>query len=193
MVLEKFAKLIPGDTYKKKLFFWNLIQYVFMRIFMIALSPFKTNPIIWWVYMVTTEFFTNDGHIYGDFVYIFRGTDIRGVIWWFSILAMVLLSYLWAYRKRKVAKYLRAGSYLVTLISYIFWTVFFIWGEGYVNTGWARKIAEGYDYAGWARKIAAYNYNPFVILMGVISLSAMWFGVIISNGYLIYRGWREED
>jgi hypothetical protein len=178
MILSRFAKLLPGKTYKKKLFYWNLIQYVFMWVCIIIFSPFQSNPIMWWIYITTAEFFTNDGHVYGDFGYIFTGMEIRGIIWVFSILAMVVLSYLWAYRNSNIAKYLRTTSYLITLISYIIWTLFFTWREDY-------------DYGVWAKIIVAYNYNPLVILMAITSLSAMWFGVVISNGYLIYKGWKE--
>jgi len=184
MILDRFARPIPGDTYKKKLCYWNIVQFICYWVCFIVFSPFQANPIMWSVYMLTTEFFTNDGHVYGDIVYILTGREIRGIIWIFTILAMIVLSYLWAFRKNNVAKFLRTGSYMVTLTSYVIWTLFFTGGF----PGGPR-----YDYAGWASRIVAYRYNPLVILMAIISLSAMWFGVIVSNGYLIYKGWREES
>ncbi len=179
MILHRFARLIPGDTYRKKLYYWNLIQYIFMWVSLILFSPFQANPIMWWIYITTTEFFTSDGHIYGDFGYILTGMEIRGIIWIFTMFAMIVLSYLWASRNSRAAKYMRTGSYMVTLVSYMIWTVFFTWDPRY-------------DYAVWAGNIARYNYSPLVILMAIISLSAMWFGVIVSNGYLIYKGWKEK-
>lgn len=184
MILDWFAGKLRGDTYKKKLYYWNLIQYLMSwvnAIFIVPLAAF--GPLGWYIYITMTEFFSNDGHIYGDFAYLLTGQEIRAFVWIFSMLFVVVLSYFWAYRNSRAAKHLRTASYLVTLISYIIWTLFFTW-------------AENYDYAVWADYIVEYGEYPtllpIVVLLAIIALSIMWFGVIVSNGYLIYKGWKED-
>lgn len=69
-----------------------------------------TGPIGWYNYLTVTEFFINDGYIYGNFAYLFKGLEIRALIWIFSILFVVLLSYSWAFYFSKKAKYARTIS-----------------------------------------------------------------------------------
>lgn len=180
MILGWFAEKVPGDTYRKKLYYWNLIQYIMSWVNAIFIVPLQAfGPVGWYIYITVTEFFTNDGHIYGDFAYLATGQEIRALVWIFSMLFVVVLSYLWAFRGSRRAGYARTISYLITLGSYVGWTLFFTW-------------AEGYDYAVWANYIVLYEYNPLVILLAAIALLIMWFGVIISNGYLIYKSWKAD-
>lgn len=184
MILKRFATLIPGKTYKKKLYYWNWIQYIVSVWIALLIYPIQVNPIGWWIYITVVEFFTPDTHIYGDLAYILTGQEIRWFVWVPTILIGIGLVYLWAYKNNKIAKYLRIGSWVFTLLFYLIWTLFFYWREDY-------------DYAVWAGFITTYwSASPIlgliVFVMAIISLSAMWFGVIISNGYLIYKGWKED-
>jgi len=182
MILGRFAKLVPGDTYKKKLFYWNLIQYVgywtWILVAVLIGRPIA-NPILWWVDVTVSEFLSNDGHIWGDLASMFIRLDLRGIVWAFSMFAVVVLSYLWAYRHSRAARCLRTGSYLVTLLMYLIWTIFFTWDPRY-------------DYYVWAKIIISYNFSLIVILMAFVAIVSMWFGVIISNGYLIFKSWKER-
>lgn len=180
--LEKFANILPGDTYTKKLFYWNLIQYIaawVMALFLLPLRDAGVGGVLgWYVFLVFNELLTNDGHIYGDLAYIITGLEIRAFVWIFSMLAVVILSYLWGFKNSKKAKYIRTATWAFTLLFYLVWTIFF-------------PMRPDYDYAVWANYIVLYEYNPLVIFLAGFSIFIMWFGVIISSGYLIYKGWKE--
>jgi len=180
-VLHKFASILPGKTYAKKLFFWNLIQFPVGTTIYFILIPFNANVVVAWLNVALTEFFNADVHIWGDFVWLFTGIDLRGILWVFVVFPLFLvITYLWAFRDNKIAKYVRSTSYLISLSAYLIWTIFFTWDARY-------------DYAIWAMFIRAYDYMPLAFLMVAIAISCMWFGVIISNGYLIYKAWKEKE
>lgn len=177
-ILRWFARRLPGDTYPKKLTYWNLIQYIMAWIsaFMVPLRE-SGNPVAWYLVMIHNVFFTNDGHIYGDLAYVFTGQEIRAYVWIFSMLFVVVLSYYWGWKHNKNAKYLRTASWGFTLFWYLIWTFFFYWRPDY-------------DYAVWWNYIVAYNFNPLVILLAAFYFFLEFFGVLISSGYLIYKSWK---
>lgn len=193
MILNRFAKLLPGETYKKKLFYWNLIQtvgywlffyvvwYPLVRPAIEAISKGGTIENWFWFFfgLPVSEFLSNDGHVWGDLFWIFTGVDLRGIIWMFSMPAITILSYLWAHRNSRIAKYLRTFSYLVALSAYLIYTIFFTWDPRY-------------DYFIWLAIIYIWNWAWWVIVIAIVTVAMMWFGVIVSNGYLIWKAWKEE-
>lgn len=117
MIIDRFAKKLPGDTYKKKLYFWNWVQYIVSVWVNILIIPIQAHPIGWWIYITVVEFFTPDTHIYGDLAYLSTGSEIRWFVWVPTILIGIGVVYLWAYKNSKIAKYIRTVSWAFTLFS----------------------------------------------------------------------------
>jgi hypothetical protein len=186
MTLNIFFRLIPGGTYKKKLFYWNLTQYVGYHTwtFLLSMLVLSAVPEILkgWIMLTIQVLLTTDTHVYSDFIFLFTTQETRtewiGFGFVFTMLIAPVLSYFWAFRNSKKAKYLRTISYLIALSAYSIYTIFFTWDPRY-------------EYGIWRDLIIKSNYNPMFILMAMVEISFMWFGVIISNGYLIWKSWKE--
>lgn len=200
--VEKIKKLEP----KKKLFYWDLIRTILFFLIISTLGwkwkmvqkviyseetlrafqqigvPLVGSPAtmadwsFYWFYLGVGNFMANDGHIWGDMVYVLSGQTIdpRMLIWIFSIPAIVFLDYLWAFRSSKIAMKLRVANWTIDLFLLFVWTVFL-------------PLLPNYDYRVWLLTIVYWNYAWWVILLSIFILSLMWLGPILITGFLIFK------
>lgn len=192
-ILDRFAKIIPGDDYKKKLFFWNLIQYVLYFILnLLFWNTYTTilylmqagdysfgNLLLFWFYVSFSELLTLDFHVFGDFIWILTNIDLRILSLYLFMPAGIIIDYLWAFKASNKAKYLRISIFSIALLSYLRYTFF-------------EFMDPRYDYFIWYYIINQYGFNIVAIVLALSAILMMWFGVIISNGYLIYKAWKTE-
>lgn len=169
---------------KKKLFFWDLTRY--LALFLVFYPLFggaefiPGNPVGWALEVGASELLTNDGHVWGDFVWILSGMDLRGIVWLFSELAVVLLGYFWAYKNWGIAKKLRIFNWIIALCVYAGYTIFF-------------PSSPRYDYFIYAYALSQAGWPLIFTLATSLSLILMWLGVILVSGYLIYKSLQEEN
>jgi len=176
-------------------YFWikRLFYFDFVRTFILffVLLPWVASPDVfipedgvpskleatnWILWTSASEFLTNDGHVWGDFVWIATGftRDLRGNVWQFSLPFIILLDYLWAFKRNRTAMNLRIANWVIAASAYIIWTVIF-------------PLSTNYDYAVWIYALDLYNYQPWIISLVTLGILSMWLGVILIPGYLIYR------
>lgn len=172
--------------FKKKLFLWDLSRYLILffvlynrGLFPTSAELLKTAPVLGSLKIGLEEFMSNDGHIWGDFYWMATGTDLRGQIWVFSMLGVVALDYLWAYKNSSFAGKLRIANWIIALGAYAGYTVFF-------------PASPRYDYFIYAYLLAQYGWPVLLTVSAVISLAMMWLGVILLGGYLIHRSLEED-
>jgi len=169
---------------KKKLFFWDLIRYLVLFLVFYPLfggaEYIPGNPVGWALEVGASEFLTNDGHVWGDFVWLLSGIDLRGIVWIFTQLAVVLLGYLWAYRNWGIARGLRIFNWIIALVVYAGYTIFF-------------PASPQYDYFIFAYALSQMGWPLIFTLSAILSLTLMWLGVILISGYLIYKSLLEEN
>lgn len=169
---------------KKKLFFWDLARYLLL--FLVFYPIFggadfnPQNPVGWAFEVGASEFLTNDGHVWGDFVWIFGGIDLRGQIWLFSMLAIVVLDYFWVYKNWEIAKKLRIFNWIIALGAYAGYTIFF-------------PQSPQYDYFIFAYGLSRLGWPFNFTFSAILSLVMMWLGVILISGWLIYKSLQEEN
>jgi len=168
---------------KKKLFFWDLIRLILLFfIFYPLFGGAKINPknlVGWAIETGFSELLTNDGHIWGDFVWIFTGVDLRGKIWIFTQPVIVSLGFLWAYRGSAAAKNFRIFNWFIALIAYSLYTIFF-------------STAQRYDYFIYAYVLSQTGWPVILTFSVFLSIVLMWLGVVLISGFLIYKSLLEE-
>lgn len=169
---------------KKKLFYWDFIRiivlfFIFYPIFGGA-EINQSNLIGWALETGLSELLTNDGHIWGDIPWILFNVDLRGQIWLFAQPAIVLLSFLWAYKNSQIAKKLRIANWIIALSAYAGYTIFF-------------PTSPQYDYFIYVYALTLTGWPAIFSLSVILSLALMWLGVILISGYLIYKSLQEEN
>lgn len=169
---------------KKKLFYWDLTRYLLLFLVFYPLFGgaefIPGNPVGWALEVGASELLTNDGHVWGDFVWILSGMDLRGIVWLFGELAVVLLGYFWAYKNWGIAKKLRIFNWIIALGAYAGYTIFF-------------PTNPQYDYFIYAYALSLTGWSAISTLSVILSLALMWLGVILISGYLIYKSLQEEN
>lgn len=168
---------------KKKLFFWDLIRLVLLFfVFYPLFGGAQINPknlVGWAIETGVSELLTNDGHIWGDFVWIFTGVDLRGKIWLFAQPAIVVLGFLWAYKGLTFAKKLRIFNWFIALTAYAVWTIFF-------------STAQRYDYFIYAYVLSQTGWPVILTFSVLLSIVLMWLGIVLISGFFIYKALLEE-
>ena len=169
---------------KKKLFYWDFIRiivlfFIFYPIFGGA-EINQLNLVGWALETGASELLTNDGHIWGDIPWILFNVDLRGQIWMFAQPAIVLFSFLWAYKNSAIAKKLRIANWIIALSLYAGWTIFY-------------PTTPRYDYFIFAYVLSQSGWPLLLFIASVISIAMMWAGVIMVSGYLIYKSLKEEN
>lgn len=169
---------------KKRLFFWDLSRYLLLFLVfypLVQLDEPDLNHISGWITAIgASELLTNDGHVWGDFHWILTGNDMRGQIWLFSMLFVVFLDYLWAFRGSAFAMRIRIANWAIAFAAYAGYTLFF-------------PLSQRYDYFIYLYVLSETGWQAATVFLVLLSVAMMWLGVILADGYLIFRSLEKED